>query len=101
MELHILLPDISDIRHYPYVRTALFLVASSVLLQFVYFNTRLSGCHLYLLNKLQKFQNYAVRLILQVRNEIIEILVHMCALHWLPVQTHTQNITLLHSASGV
>ena len=76
--------QISTIRKYLTVEATKTLVCSFVLSRLDYCNSLLAGCPQHLINKLQKVQNSAARLILQARkHDHITPLLH--ALHWLPV----------------
>ena len=54
-----------------------------------YCSSLLSGCPQYLLNKLQKVQNNAARLVLRV-SKTDHITPHLVSLHWLPVDSRIQ-----------
>ena len=80
------LRKISTIRHTLSDRTTNTLVCAFVLSKLDYCNSLLSGCPLYLINKLQKVQNSAARLVLKARKtDHVTPLLH--ALHWLPIQS--------------
>ena len=78
------LRHINSIRHYLSVQATKTLVSAFVLLRLDYCNSLLSGCHQYLLNKLQKVQNNAARLILKAP-KTERITPHLRTLHWLPI----------------
>ena len=75
---------INFIRHYLSVQATKTLVSAFVLSRLVYCNSILSGCPQYLLNRLQKVQNNAARLILKA-SKTDHITPHLRTLHWLPV----------------
>ena len=77
---------ISSIRHLLTTQVTQTLVCSLVLSRLDYCNSLLSGCPQYLLDKLQKVQNVAARLVCKAKksDHIHPILE---TLHWLPV-TH-------------
>ena len=54
-----------------------------------YCNSLLFGCPQYLLNKLQKVQNNAARLVLRV-SKTDHISPHLASLHWLPIDSWMQ-----------
>ena len=76
---------ISSVRHLLSVDAAKTLVSSLVLSKFDYCNALLSGCPQYLLEKLQKVQNSAARLVLgaRKRDHVRPLLI---SLHWLPIR---------------
>jgi hypothetical protein len=75
---------ISAIRRFLSVQAANTLVCAFVLSRLDYCNSLLAGCPLYLLNKLQKAQNSAARLVLKSRKwDHAKPL--LCTLHWLPI----------------
>jgi hypothetical protein len=61
------LRKLSAIRHYLSTHTAVTLVCAFVLSRLDYCNALLSGCPQYLINKLQRVQNSAARLIFQAK----------------------------------
>ena len=83
----------SSIRHLLTTQATQTLVCSLVLSRLDYCNSLLSGCPQYLLDKLQKVQNAAARLVCKAKksDNIHPILE---TLHWLPV-THCIQYTIL------
>ena len=83
---YIQIRHISSIRHLLTTQATQILVCSLVLSRLDYCNSLLSGCPQYLLDKLQKVQNAAARLVCKAKksSHIHPILE---TLHWLPV-TH-------------
>ena len=75
---------INSTRHYLSVQALKTLVSAFVLSRLDYCNSLLSGCPQYLLNRLQKVQNNAARLILKA-SKTDHITPHLCTLHWLPI----------------
>ena len=75
---------INSIRHYFSVQATKTLVSAFVLLRLDYCNSVLSGCPQYLLNRPQKIQNNATRLILKAL-KTKQITPHLRTLHWLPI----------------
>ena len=76
---------ISSIRQYLTVQATKVLISAFVLSKLDYCNSLLSGCPQFLIQKLQKVQNNAARLILKIsRNDHISP--HLMALHWLPME---------------
>ena len=71
---------ISSIRHHLSVQATKTIVSAYVLSRLDYCNSLLSGCPKYLLNRLQKVQNNAARLILKAP-KIDHITPHLCTLH--------------------
>ena len=65
------------------------LVSAFVFLHLDYCNSLLFGCPQYLLNKLQKVQNNATRLVLRV-SKTNHISPHLASLHWLPIDSRIQ-----------
>ena len=65
------------------------LVSAFVLSRLDYCNSLLFGCPQYLLNKLQKVQNNAGRLVLRV-SKTDHISPHLASLHWLPIDSRIQ-----------
>lgn len=76
---------IGSIRYYLSEQAALTLVSAFILSRLDYCNALLYGCPQYLLNRLQKLQNNAARLILRIRKSE-HISPHLHALHWLPIE---------------
>ena len=73
---------ISSIRHFYHARTQT-LVCSLVYYRLDYYNSIVSGCPVYLLDKLQKVQNAAARLVCKAkRSDHIQPILQ--SLHWLP-----------------
>ena len=83
---YIQIRHISSVRHLLTIQATQTLVCSLVLSRLDYCNSLLSGCPQYLLDKLQKVQNAAARLVCKAKksDHIHPILE---TLHWLPV-TH-------------
>jgi hypothetical protein len=77
---------IGSIRHYLSEQATQTLVSAFILSRLDYCNALLYGCPQYLLNRLQKLQNNAARLILRVRKRD-HISPHLQALHWLPIES--------------
>ena len=75
---------IGSIRHYLTEQATLTLVSAFILSKLDYCNALLYGCPQYLLDRLQKLQNNAARLILRVR-KYDHISHHLQSLHWLPI----------------
>ena len=73
---------INSTRHYLSVQALKTLVSAFVLSRLDYCNSLLSGCPQYLLNRLQKVQNNAARLILKA-SKTDHITPHLRTLHWL------------------
>ena len=107
MELHIKnvcrlayseLHCISTIRHLLSADSTKTLVSAFVLSRLDYCNSLLSGCPKHLLEKLQKVQNSAARLVLKAhkRDRVLPLL---RILHWLPIQARIEYklSTLCHS----
>ena len=65
------------------------LVSAFVVCRSDHCNSPLYGCPQYLINRLQKVQNSAARLILKVP-KIVHITLHLQTLHWLPVDARIQ-----------
>ena len=86
---YIQITHISSIRHLLTTQATQTLVCSLVLSRLDYCNSLLSGCPQYLLDKLQKVQNAAARLVCKAKksDHIHPILE---TLHWLPVTHHIQ-----------
>ena len=81
---YIAIRQISTIRKYLTIEATKTLVCSFVLSRLDYCNSLLAGCPQHLIDKLQKVQNSAARLIFQARkHEHITPLLH--SLHWLPI----------------
>ena len=89
---------ISSVRHLLSVDATKTLVSSFVLSKFDYCNALLSGCPQYLLDKLQKVQNSAARVVLRSskRDHVRPLLI---SLHWLPIRARIDYklSTLCHS----
>jgi hypothetical protein len=83
------LRKLSAIRHYLSTHTAVTLVCAFVLSRLDYCNALLSGCPQYLINKLQRVQNSAARLIFQARKHD-HVTPLLRSLHWLPVQARIE-----------
>ena len=76
---------ISSIRQFLNVQATKVLISAFVLSKLDYCNSLLSGCPQFLIQKLQKVQNNAARLILKIpRNDHISP--HLMSLHWLPIE---------------
>jgi hypothetical protein len=77
--------QISSIRHFLTVNATKTLVCAFVLSRIDYCNSLLSGCPKQLIEKLQKIQNSAARMVLRAkkRDHVTPLL---RTLHWLPVQ---------------
>ena len=80
---------ISSIHHYLSVEATQKLVLAVVMSKLDYCNSLLYGCPQYLINRLQKIQNNAARLILKVL-KTDHITPHLQTLHWLPVNARIQ-----------
>ena len=65
------------------------LVSEFVLSRLDYCNSLLFGCPQYLLNKLQKVQNNAARLVRRV-SKTDHMSPHLASLHWLPIDSRIQ-----------
>ena len=76
-------------RHYLSVEATQKLVFDFAMFRLDYCNSLLSCCSKYLINKLQKVQNNAARLILKVL-KTDHITPHLLTLHWLPVNAKIQ-----------
>jgi hypothetical protein len=77
--------QISSIRHYLTVSATKTLVCSLVLSRLDYCNSLLSGSPKHFIEKLQKVQNSAARLVLKAKKrDHVTPLLH--SLHWLPIQ---------------
>lgn len=83
------LRKLSAIRHYLSTHTAVTLVCAFVLSRLDYCNALLSGCPQYLINKLQRVQNSAARLIFKARKHD-HVTPLLRSLHWLPVQARIE-----------
>ena len=79
---------ISSIRHLLSTDATTTLV-SAFLSRLDYCNSLLFGCPKYFLNKLQKVQNNAARLVLRVF-KTDHISPHLASLHWLPIDSRIQ-----------
>ena len=80
---------INSICHYLSVEATQKLVLAFVMSRLDYCNSLLYGCPQYLINRLQKLQNNAARLILRVP-KTDHITPHLQTLHWLPVNARIQ-----------
>ena len=81
--------QISSIRQYLTVQATKTLVCAFVLSRLDYCNSLLAGCPKYIIERLQKVQNSAARLVLRVqRRAHVTPLLH--SLHWLPVQARIE-----------
>ena len=80
---------ISTIRHTLSIQTTNTLVCSFVLSKLDYCNSLLSGCPMYLIQKLQKVQNSAARLVLKA-NKFDHVTPLLRTLHWLPIQARIE-----------
>ena len=80
---------ISSIRHLLSTDTTKTLVSAYVLSRLDYWFSLLFGCPQYLLNKLQKVQNNAARLVSRV-SKTDHISPHLASLHWLPIDSRIQ-----------
>ena len=92
---YIAIRQISSIRHYLSLHATKILVCSFVLSRLDYCNSLLSGCTQHNINKLQKVQNSAARLVTRTRkrDHITPILQ---SLHWLPIHARIEyKISLL------
>ena len=74
----------NSIHHYISVQATKTLVSAFLLSRLDYCNSLLSRCPQYLLNRLQKVQNNAARIILQA-TRTDHITPHLRTLHWLPI----------------
>ena len=79
----------SSIRHLLSTDATKTLVSAFVLSRLDYCNSLLFGCPQYLLNKLQKVQNNAARLVPRV-SKTDHIFPHLASLHWLPMDSRIQ-----------
>ena len=66
------------------------LVSAFVLLHLGYYNSLLSGCPQYLLNKLQKVKNSTASLVMKVPKTDCISPYHLASLHWLPIDSWIQ-----------
>ena len=80
---------ISSIRHLLTTEATATLVSALVLSRLDYCNSLLYGCPQHLLNKLQKVQNAAARLILRIP-KTEHTSPHLASLHWLPIFSRIQ-----------
>ena len=80
---------ISSIRHLLSTDATKTLVSVFVLSRLDYCNSLLFSCRQYLLNKLQKVQNNAARLVLRV-SKTERISPHLASLHWMPIDKRIQ-----------
>ena len=80
---------ISTIRHLLSVNSTTILVSACVLSRLDYCNSLLSGCPKHLLEKLQKVQNSAAKLVLKAhkRDDVSTLL---RTRHWLPIQARIE-----------
>ena len=79
----------SSIRHLLSTDATKTLVSAFVLSRLDYWFSLLFGCPQYLLNKLQKVQNRAARLVLRV-SKTDHISLHLASLHWLLIDSWIQ-----------
>ena len=89
---------ISTIRHLLSADSTKTLVSAFVLSSFDYCNSLLSGCPKHLLEKLQKVENSAAKLVLKAhKRDHVSLLLR--TLHWLPIQARIEYklSTLCHS----
>jgi hypothetical protein len=77
---------IGSIRKYLSNTAAQTLVSAFILSRIDYCNSLIYGCLQYLLNRIQKLQNDAARLVLRIRKSE-HISPHLQSLHWLPVDS--------------
>ena len=80
---------ISSVRHFLTTDATKTLVCSFVLSRLDYCNGTLSGCPQYLIEKLQKVQNNAARLVLRARKRD-HITPLLNSLHWLPISSRIE-----------
>ena len=80
---------ISSICHLLTTEATATLISAFVLSRLDYCNSLLYGCPQHLLNRLQKVQNSAARLILRVP-KTDHISPHLASLHWLPISSRIQ-----------
>ena len=80
---------ISSISHLLSTDATKTLVSAFVLSRLDYCNSLLFGCPQYLLNKLQKVQNNAARLVLRV-SKTDHFSRHLASFHWLPIDSRIQ-----------
>ena len=86
---YIAIRQISSIRQYLTLHATKILVCAFVLSRLDYCNSLLSGCPQYYINKLQKVQNSAARLVTRTRKkDHITPILH--SLHWLPVHARIE-----------
>ena len=91
-------PHISSICHLLSTDDTKTLVSAFVLSQFNYCNSLLSGCSRYLLNKLQKVQNNAARLVLGVfKNDHIPLQLASLSIGCPLVHGHSTNSSLCYN----
>ena len=88
---------INSTRHYLSVEATQKLVVAFVMSRLDYCNFLLYGCPQYLINRLQKVQNNAARLILKVLTTY-HITPHLQTLHWLPVNARIQYKTCFYAS---
>jgi hypothetical protein len=75
---------IGSIRRFLSAKAAAILVSAFVLSRVDYCNSLLYGCHGYLLDRLQRVQNNAARMVLRIPR-YAHITPHLVSLHWLPI----------------
>ena len=80
---------ISSIRHFLSISATKTLVCSFVLSRLDYCNSLLAGCPQYLIDKLQRVQNNAARLVLRARRRDHASPL-LSSLHWLPITSRIQ-----------
>ena len=86
---YIAIRQISSIRQYLTLQATKILVCAFVLSRLDYCNSLLSGCSQYHIDKLQKIQNSAARLVTRTRKrDHITPILH--SLHWLPVRARIE-----------
>ena len=99
---YIQLRQISSIRHLLTVEATKTLICALVLSRLDYCNSLLSGCPKHLLQKLQRVQNAAARLVYRVKkSDSVEPLLR--SLHWLPITSRIQyklSVTCFNSITG-
>ena len=89
-KVYIDLRRISSIRHLLSIDATKILLSAFVLTKLYYCNSLFYGSQMYMLERLQKVQNSAARLIFRCRkqNHIYPLLV---SLHWLPINARIEN----------
>ena len=80
---------VSSIHHLLSTDATKILVSAFVLSLLDYCKSFLSGCSQYIINKPQKVQNNAARLLLRV-SQTDHISPHLASLHWLPIDSRIQ-----------